>query len=242
MCSLKSHSFYILELCIHKKNCDQWCRDVFQDVYDPIPPEKKTLHKKHIYIYILSFAIIHMYQHLVICKPHSEEQRISPGSLATSPALLQKAMSNPQQCHQRTMPQVEQPKKKWHEVSKGAISWFKVTTFRLYLFHNKSGWDGRWFELTLLCKVSSNRFAAQQKQMLSFEIFPKKNPWFGNWGCNMYISKGIVKTFLLHTIMAISAVFVRLLGWGRSAHLPKKFLERDLESEFSCDISISRNK
>lgn len=58
----------------------------------------------------------------------------------------------------------------------------------------------------------------------------------------MYISKGIVKTFLLHTIMAISAVFVRLLGWGRSAHLPKKFLERDLESEFSCDISISRNK
>lgn len=74
--------------------------------------QKKKRYTKNIYIYILSFAIIHMYQHLVICKPHSEEQRISPGSLATSPALLQKAMSNPQQCHQRTMPQVEQPKKK----------------------------------------------------------------------------------------------------------------------------------
>ena len=141
----------------------------------PNPTRKKNVTQKT-YIYILSFAIIHMYQHLVICKPHSEEQRISPGSLATSPALLQKAMSNPQQCHQRTMPQVEQPKKKWHEVSKGAISWFKVTTFRLYLFHNKSGWDGRWFELTLLCKVSSNRFAAQQKANAIIWNLSKKEP------------------------------------------------------------------
>ncbi len=46
---------------------------------------------------------------------HSEELRISPGSLATSPALLQKAMSNPQ-CHHPTMSQVEQPWKEWHEV------------------------------------------------------------------------------------------------------------------------------